>query len=106
MFLTMFAISNHLKVSSVIIPQKNISHFGTLIILEFLLSQEFYQVIPGGFQLIPLLICECSGFSLGVKVRNYRWEVFLLCFIHPMVVASPPPQVLSKCPQFSIPALH
>ena len=66
MFLTMFAICNHLKVSSVIIPQKNVSHFGSLIILEFLLSQEFYQVIPGGFQLIPLNVRECSKFSLGV----------------------------------------
>ena len=37
-----FAICNHL------------SQFGLLIILEFLLSQEFYQFIPSGFQLIPL----------------------------------------------------
>ena len=106
MFLTMFAICNHLKVSSVIIPQKNVSHFGPLIILEFLLSQEFYQVIPSKFQLIPLLVRECSNFLLDVQVRYYRLEVFLLCFIHPMVVASSPPQVLSECPQFSIPASH
>ena len=91
MFLTMFAICNHQKVSSVIIPQKNISHFGTLIILEFLLSQEFYQVILGGFQLIPLLICECSSFSLGVKVRNYRLEVFLFVFYTPHGGGEPTP---------------
>ena len=55
MFLTMFAIRNHLKVSGIVISKKNIGRFGPLIELEFFRSQEFDQVISICFQLIPLL---------------------------------------------------
>ena len=40
-FLMMFAIGNHLKVSCI--------YLGPLIVLEFLLSQEFNEVITSSF---------------------------------------------------------
>ena len=38
MFLMMFDVGNHMKVSSIVIPQKNVIYLGPLIVLEFLLT--------------------------------------------------------------------
>ena len=49
MFHMMFDVGNHMKVSSIVIPQKNVIYLGPLIVLDFLLSQEFNQVITSSF---------------------------------------------------------
>jgi len=62
--LSMFAISNHMEVSSIVIPQKNISCFGSLIKPKFLLGH--HEQSPTGLSPLEtdfLSQPECLGLS-------------------------------------------